>query len=77
MILNILTKKGQQMVVLTALFLSLFIGGCSQPPTEKYKIYYSPHAALFTYLLDTQSGDVWQLVKDSEGDQAWQKMKKN
>ena len=77
--LNTLRNKTRQMIVLTALFLSLVFGGCSQPSAtpEKYKIYFSPHAALFTYLLDAQSGDVWVLVKDSQGDQAWQKMKKH
>lgn len=44
------------------------------PSSGRYQIFMSPLLARDTFLVDTWSGDVWQLVVDKHGDYLWKHM---
>lgn len=48
----------------------------AQDKTGRFQIYYSPIVRADTFLLDTQTGKVWQMVKDKDDNSLWQLMKK-
>jgi hypothetical protein len=48
----------------------------TQELNGRYKIFYSPIARTDTFLLDTQTGKVWQLVKDKDDNLLWQPMER-
>jgi hypothetical protein len=51
----------------------------SVPPTEsgRYVVTYSPNVARDTFLVDTGTGRVWQLVEDKDHNESWQAMSRS
>ena len=61
----------------------LLVAGCSSaasaPVTNpvssgRYTIFYSPQVERDTFLVDTQTGQTWQLVQGKDGSELWQAM---
>lgn len=44
------------------------------PPAARYQIYYSPLARADTYLVDNQSGTVWQMQADEKGNESFNQL---
>ena len=48
----------------------------SPPPQQaRFIVVFSPLARADTYLLDSQTGRIWQSVQDREGRSVWQEMR--
>lgn len=69
-------KKFILALCLLCLSLPVFAENVTYPPNARYVIV-NPNGRLkasSTFLLDTKTGKVWQLVVDSNNDNAWQQM---
>ena len=64
------------MVLAVVLLLSSSVRAERQSESGRYLIYTSPVMAKLTFLLDTQTGKVWQVVEDKNGNTVWQEMRK-
>ncbi|RYG59187.1 MAG: hypothetical protein EON60_11190 [Alphaproteobacteria bacterium] len=60
----------------TLLIAGLALAGCQREVEQKpcFKITYSPHVRLDTFLLDECTGRVWQFVKTGENSFGWEAM---
>jgi hypothetical protein len=52
-------------LIATSLVLAACDWSIQSHPTGRFQIFYSPHGARDTFLLDTQTGRVWQLTSFS------------
>lgn len=69
----------KQVIVLLALIGMAIPAGSQSTNSDcngagRFRIFYSPHMRQDTFMLDTETGEVWNLKVDEKGNEFWSTM---